>query len=569
MQEERRQPPPTRYRIGRYEIEEAVAEGSTAVVYRARDPAIGRTVAIKLLKTGPEADEAFLARFEREAQLAGAISHPNIVTIYDVGRVNGRPFITMEFLAEKSLAEVLGKEVRLPIKRVLSLGIQLARALDYAHRHGVVHRDIKPENILLLHKGETVKLTDFGVARLTRGEHVTKTQAGTLLGTPRYMSPEQATGKDADGRSDLFSLGAILYQLLTGRQPFDAPNLALLMLQIVQQDPPPVEAVALNVPQGLQRAVHKLLAKRPDQRFQTGAQLATVLERELNTLIAQEEEAARNRVLPLRLKLAIAAGGVFAVLFLSSMGLVYHLGKGVLRNHTVSAGAVLTQFVALHSAVPALSGDWLPLRVFVEDGRQRRSFDYLVIADHRNVVQAATESALVGKPLRAPSPDGDMLTQSDMTVYSATVGRGGKMFVFKAPILFQHTNIGTVLLGVSQSGVQWVLSAMFWLMLGLGTLAVSFVVALSQFIGLLILRPIRLLTRTLHEFGNGDLDQRISERRKDEIGQIYSAFNKMADKVQTQLMAAPPFPPAARTEPAKRPVRLSTTLDRTLVAKRK
>ena len=570
MQEERRQPSQARYKIGRYEIEEAVAEGSTAIVYRARDPAIGRTVAIKLLKTGPEADEAFLARFEREAQLAGAISHPNIVTIYDVGRVNGRPFITMEFLAEKSLAEVLGSETRLPIKRILSLGIQLAHALDYAHRHGVVHRDVKPENILLLHKGETVKLTDFGVARLARGDQLMKTETGTLLGTPRYMSPEQATGKDADGRSDLFSLGAILYQLLTGRLPFDAPNLAMLMLQIVQQDPPPIEALAPDVPQGLQRAVNKLLAKRLDQRFQTGAQVAAALERELSMLITQEQEAARNRFLSLRLKLAIATGGVFAVLFLSSMGVVYHLGKGVLRDHTVSSGAVLTQFVALHSAVPALSGDWLPLRVFVEDGRQRGSFDYLVIADHRDVVQAATEPALVGKPLLAPSPDGDLLSQSDMTVYSAAVGRsGGKMFVFKAPILFQRTNIGTVLLGVSQSGVQWVLSAMFWLMLGLGTLAVVFVVALSQFFGLLILRPVRLLTRTLHEFGNGDFDRRISERRTDEIGQIYAAFNRMADKIQMRLMATPPLSQSGRHQRTARSARTNTTLDRTLVARGK
>jgi serine/threonine-protein kinase len=200
---------------------------------------------------------------------------------------------------------VIGDEARLPVKRVIAIGMQLARALDYAHRRGVVHRDIKPENVLLLDQRETVKLTDFGVARLTGGEHLLKTQAGAVLGTPRYMSPEQATGREVDGRSDLFSLGAILYQLLTGRQPFDAANLALLMLQIVQQDPAPIETVALNVPEGLRRAVHKLLAKRPDQRFQTGAQLAAVLERELNMLTAREEEAARNRFLPLRLKLAV------------------------------------------------------------------------------------------------------------------------------------------------------------------------------------------------------------------------------------------------------------------------
>jgi len=537
VQEERQQKAEARQKIGRYEIEEAVAEGSTAIVYRARDPAIGRTVAIKLLKTGPETDEAFLARFDREAQLAGAISHPNIVTIYDVGRVKGRPYITMEYLAEKSLAEVMANEARLPLRRAISVGIQLARALDYAHRRGVVHRDIKPENILLLDQGERVKLTDFGVARFAGGEHLLKTQAGTLLGTPRYMSPEQATGGEVDGRSDLFSLGAILYQLLTGRQPFDATNLALLMLQIVQQDPPPIEAVALNVPEGLRRAVHKLLAKRPDQRFQTGEQLAAVLEHELNVLIAQAEEAAHNRFLPLRLKLALSTGSIFALLFLSSMGLVYHLEKDVMRDHTLASGGALARFVALHSAVPALGRDWLPLRVFVEDGRQRGSFDYLTILDHRRIVQASTDSGMIGKQFPAIRPDATLRHEPDLNAYSARI-RGTGMFVFETPILFQRTRVGTVVLGVSEAGIHGVLSAMFWLMMALGTIAVTSVVALSQFFGLLILRPIRLLTRTLGDFGDGDFDRRISERRKDEIGQIYSAFNGMADKVQTRIAAA-------------------------------
>jgi HAMP domain-containing protein len=317
----------------------------------------------------------------------------------------------------------------------------------------------------------------------------------------------------------------------------------------------------------LRRAVHKLLAKRPDQRFQTGAQLAAVLERELNMLTAQEEEAARNRFLPLRLKLAVSTGSVFALLFLCSMGLVYHLGKGVLRDHTISSGAVLARFVALYSAVPALSGDWLPLRVFVEDGRERGSFDYLVIADHRGVVQASTDPGLIGKVFRAPAQSEDVQHSPDLTVYSANVVQGGDMFIFKTPILFQRTNIGTVILGASQAGVQQVLSAMFWLMLVLGTVAVTSVLALSQFFGLLILRPVRLLTRALTGFGDGDLDQRISEKRADEIGQIYAAFNAMADKVQTQLTAVRAIPPGSYPERPKVPAPGSPPLlDATIVA---
>jgi HAMP domain-containing protein/tRNA A-37 threonylcarbamoyl transferase component Bud32 len=530
--------------IGRYLVEDAVAEGSTAIVYRARDPAINRTVAIKLLKTGPEVDEEFLQRFEREAQFAGAVSHPNIVTIFDVGRVNGTPYITMEYLAEKSLAEIIAGDTPLTIKRVISIGLQLAHALDHAHRHGVIHRDLKPDNVLLVNGGETVKLTDFGVAGLAAREYHNRTTAGTVLGTPRYMSPEQAMGRALDPRTDLYSLGAILYQLLTGRLPFDASNLALLMLQIVQQEPAPIASLAPEVPQGLQRAVHKLLAKRPEQRYQTAQQLAEVLQRELAMLEVQEREASRNRFLPLRLKLALVAGVVLGAVFLSSMAVVYKVEAGVLQAHTLASGGLLARFVALHAAVPALEKNWLPLRVFAEDGRSRGNFDYLVITDHRHIVQAATQPQLIGGVYQG-QPLAELLQRStDLTTRSAMLADGRSVFLFDTPVLFQKTEVGRVYLGVNRAGMDRVLNATFWLMALLAAIAIGAVLGLSQFFGLLILRPIRLLKRSLTQIGDGDLDVRISEKRKDEIGQIYAAFNAMADKLQARTaQSAPQQPP--------------------------
>lgn len=534
-------------RIGRYEIEHLVGEGATAVVYRAHDPAIGRTVAVKVLKTEHGVDEDYLARFQREAKSAGAISHPNIVTIYDVGRVGDRPYITMEYLNEKSLAEIMASEERLPAKRIVSIGMQLAMALDYAHANGIVHRDVKPENILVLNGGETVKLTDFGIAHLEHRDDVQRTHAGTVLGTPRYMSPEQATGCDIDGRSDLFSLGAILYELLTGRRAFDSHNLALLMLQIVQQDPPAIAELAPAVPENLQRAVVKLLAKRPEQRFQTGRQLADVLERELDAMVAQEEDAARNRFLPLRLKLAIVTGGVLAALFLLSMGIIYNVEARVLRGQTLASGAALARFVAVHSAVPALGQNWLPLKLFVQDAHARGSFDYLAIADHEGVVQASTDARLVGKPYRAPSGLTALQSASDMTASSMVLDGKRPLFLFDTPILFQKTEVGRVYLGLNEIGIDRVLNATVWLMAGLGLLAVLAVVGLSQLFGLLMLRPVRLLRRSLAAFGAGDFDRRISETRRDEIGEIYSAFNRMAENVQSRIVAeasAPEMPGA-------------------------
>jgi serine/threonine-protein kinase len=518
-------------RIGRYEIEQMVGEGGTAVVYRAHDPAIGRTVAVKVLKTEHGVDEDYLSRFEREAQSAGVISHPNIVTIYDVGRVGDRPFITMEFLDEKSLADVIADGPPLPLKRILSIGMQLASALDHAHAHDIVHRDIKPENILVLKNGESVKLADFGIARQQRRDEIKRNNgAGMLIGTPRYMSPEQALGRATDGRSDLFSLGAILYELLSGRRAFDGKNLAHLMVQIAQEDPPAIE----GIPKGINRAVLKLLAKQPEKRFQTGQQLIQALEREHDTLVAQEEEAARNRFLPLRLKLAIAAGGVLAVLFFASMSVVYKMEAAVVRGQSLDSGAALARFVAVHSAVPALAQNWLPLKLFVQDAHARGSFDYLVITDHNNIVQASTDPVLVGKSYRAPRNLAVLRKSSDLTAF-ALAASPQSMFLFDTPILFQKTEVGRVYLGLAQDGVAGVLKATAWLMAALGLLAVLAVVGLSQVFGLLLLRPIRLLRRSLKIFGDGDWDLRISDVRRDEIGEIYSAFNRMAEAIQSRL----------------------------------
>jgi serine/threonine-protein kinase len=457
------------------------------------------------------------------------------------------PYITMEFLNEKSLAETLAGGVRLPLKRVLSIGIQLARALDYAHAHGIVHRDIKPGNILVVNQGTTVKLTDFGIARLEAGSAL-RTHAGIVMGTPAYMSPEQARGGEVDGRSDLFSLGAILYELLSGRRPFDSDNLAVLMLQIVQQEPPPLRTLAPDAPGGLERAIMKLLAKRPEQRFQTGAALADVLERELASLNTQEEEAARNRFLPLRLKIAGVTAAVLAALFVVSMSVVYAVESRVVRGQTLASGTALARFMAEQSAVPALGHNWLPLKLFVENATARGSFDYMVIVDHDRIVQASSDPKLIGTRFRPPTPATALASTSEVDISSVAADSKKALFLFDTPVLFQNVEVGRVYLGIDQAGVKHVLNAMLWLMASLGILAVLAVAAISQFFGILILPALRLMQRSLAEFGAGDFDRRISEKRADELGQLYDAFNRMADEVQGHMASraaeegAPPEP---------------------------
>ena len=519
-------------KIGRYEVQGLIGEGEMARVYRARDPKINRTVAIKILKE-EHVDEEYLTRFLREAKAAGAISHPNIVTVYDVGRVKNRSFITMEFLDEKSLADVLAQEHTLPIKHIVSIGIQLARALDHAHAKGIVHRDIKPGNILLMDEGRTAKITDFGIARLDNSGDLQKTHVGKVLGTPRYMSPEQATGLTVDGRSDLFSLGLVLYELLTGKNAFESNNIATLVMQICREDPTPIKVIAPDVPDGLQRIVMKLLNKSPEQRFQTGAQLAHALEREHAALIAHEEDAPQNRLLPLRLKLAAISGAILAFLLFISLAVADSVEWRLLQAQVLDSGASLAKFVAIETAVPVLSEDWVPLELFVSDAGERGSFDYLVVADHQHIVKASTNKDLIGKPFVPPTASELLIAKPDITASSVTLPDEQAAFLFDTPILFQKTEIGRIYLGIKQSAMQSVLRSTLMLMFSLGMIAVLAVLGMTYIFAGLLARPIRLLRHALMDFGRGDLDRRIAQRPNDEVGQLFSAFNHMAESIQS------------------------------------
>jgi len=522
-------------KIGRYEVGDLVGEGAMARVYRARDPEIDRTVAIKLLKEELCVDKEYVNRFLREGKAAGAISHPNIVTIFDVGRLGDTPYITMEFLDEKSLADVLTENTKLTVKQVISIGIQLARALDHAHRRGIVHRDVKPGNILLMEKGQTVKITDFGIARLDSSDDLQKTNAGTVLGTPRYMSPEQAAGLAVDGRSDLFSLGVILYELLTGKKAFDSNNVATLVFQIMHKDPAPIRTISPEVPVGLQRIVAKLLAKRADHRFQTGGELAEAFGRELASITAQEEESSHNQFVSLRVKWAALVGSAIAIVFALSMGAVYYVETGVIRSQVLDSGAALANFVATQTAVPVLSQNWVPLELFVQDASERGSFDYLVVTDHDHIVKAATVKQLVDKPYTPISDAKPVMKSADLSASEVTLPNGKAAFLFDAPILFQKTEIGRIYLGVDRAGMDNVLRSTLLLMSNLGLLTVLSAVGMLYVFGGLLARPIRLMSKSLHDFGAGDLDRRISETRNDEIGQLFIAFNRMADGIQARF----------------------------------
>src|SRR5262249_19193105 len=267
-------------KLGRYEVLSELGKGAMGVVYLARDPVIGRMVAIKTIRASSMGDDdsesrEFRERFIREAQTAGILSHPNIVTIHDIGEdaETQISFIAMEYIEGKTLKGLLLEKAAFDSDQIADMIAQVAEAMDYAHRKGIIHRDIKPANIIVT-ADEKVKITDFGIAKIASSNLTT---TGQFLGTPNYMSPEQVSGSPVDGRSDIFSLGVVLYELLTRRKPFSGENLTAISYKIVHEDFTPPAELAADVPPEFNPIVARAMAKDPWNRYQRGKDFALAL----------------------------------------------------------------------------------------------------------------------------------------------------------------------------------------------------------------------------------------------------------------------------------------------------
>jgi tRNA A-37 threonylcarbamoyl transferase component Bud32 len=265
---------PSTEKIGKYDIVREMGRGAMGIVYEGTDPYIGRRVAIKTIRfdvlTQPAEQDEAQKRFMREARSAGILSHPNIVTIYDVGEDRGLTYIAMEYIDGESLESMVSGRRHLTLDDIIALIGQLGDALDYAHRNGIVHRDIKPANILVDREGRP-RIVDFGIARISSSS---LTQTNQVLGTPYYMAPEQIAGKAVDHRADLYALGTILYELLTFEKPFPGDNVTTVIYKIMNEPPPRIRDTAKNLPPGLDFVMAKALAKDPTRRYQSGRELA-------------------------------------------------------------------------------------------------------------------------------------------------------------------------------------------------------------------------------------------------------------------------------------------------------
>jgi eukaryotic-like serine/threonine-protein kinase len=399
----------------RYSYIDSLGAGGMARVVLAHDPVLDREVAIKVLREQYAEDPQFVERFRREAQSAAALAHPNIVSIYDLGRSsNGAYYIAMEHVPGGTLKQRLEREGRLSVVEAAAIGGQIADALDAAHRYGVVHRDIKPQNVLLTGKGEA-RVADFGIARAA--SVVAGSGTSLVLGTASYMSPEQAAGETLGPRSDLYSLGVVLYELLTGRLPFEAETPVALAFKQVYEEPVPPAEVEPSVSEGMNALVMKLLAKNPADRYESAAEVSGELERiqDGQAPVDANPPVPADATLPTaggvprrRQRFPLALLGVVATLAL--VALIFYLGLDETRQpDTGQAGNV---------AVPDLVGMQLP--------EAREALDEAGL-ELGAVQETASSSALQGEIL-AQSPAPDVTVERgetvDVTVSSGS-GSGG------------------------------------------------------------------------------------------------------------------------------------------------
>jgi serine/threonine-protein kinase len=531
--------------VGRYQLNERIGEGAMADVYRAFDPEIGRALAIKLLKPEFRQSEECCARFLREARAAGALSHPGIVTIHDVGECDGDPYIAMELLDGEPLDELLRCKGPFEAEHLLSIGLQLAEAFAYAHGLGVIHRDIKPSNIIVSRDGYSAKLLDFGIARVVEAHpsldrENLKTQIGQVIGTPRYMSPEQAQGLPLDGRSDLFSLGVVLYEMATGVVAFPATTAASLALQITMTDPEPIASRAPSCPRGLQFIIEKLLAKRPEKRFADGAQAAAALRREQAGLTAVLAEGQTHaRWLPIEARMTLIMTGVTAAALIVGVQAMLSRQYAAMERVALTSGSTIAEFVASNAALSAVENatlppaqqDWAPIAAFVTAASHETEVKGMTVVDAGGVIRGASDQRLIGQRYRAPAGEAAIRSGADERVTSARLADGGDGFRFTRPILYAGRPFGTVDLTLSKAMLERTNSLSTMLLAGLAALILLVVAATSFLVARALVSPIRRLRDGLDAVAAGDLDLRISHRRADEFGDLFDRFNRLVGQL--------------------------------------
>ncbi len=536
-------------KLGRYEIREIVGEGAMARVYKAYDPEIDRTLAVKLLKAQLADDDQYRLRFLREARAAGVLSHPNIVTIFDVGVDGKHPYIAMEMIDGMTLGDVLRADNRLSVKQIVEIGIQLTRALDYAHKKGIIHRDIKPGNIMLVSETNAVKVADFGICRMDDpdgGEQNQQTQLGDVLGTPNYMSPEQVLGQKVDSRSDLFSVGVVMYKLLTNSLPFEGDSVISVAYKIAKSEAPPVQTLRPEIPLSLRRIVERSLKKQPEKRFQTGEEFAQALISVARELNEEESKKGTGRI-PLGIRWALMMAALVAVTMAITGTILYQRQYSAMMDQVQDYGGSLAKFIATQSAVPLLDEDWTALDVFIQETLGRQDFNYITIVDHQGQVRGSNQASQVNQKYAPPEAKPLSPADAEVKVGSHRIADGRDVLDFATPILFQGKQIGQVHLGIYEAPLSRVANFMLAMLAILTLVTIAAVGGGTYLLARGLAAPMRVLRNSLDELANGRYDYRINDQRKDELGELYAEFDRTAAALEARHDPPKPVDPPPLT----------------------
>lgn len=544
--------------LGRYRIDGVLGRGAMAVVYAGFDPSIERVVAIKCLHRAIASDPVFRCRFQVEARAAGLLNHPHIVTVFDVGETDdGLAYLAMERLSGDTLASRVANDGLPPLGAVIELAQQMASALEYAHAQGVVHHDIKPENIMLAEGWQHAKVTDFGIAERRGTQNTAAGVRDEIGGTPAYMAPEHLRGDATDARSDLFSLGVVLYWLLAGKLPWPETKDVPTLLEERQRQPlPALEPRDPATPAILVDIVQTLLAPDPSDRYRRGAEVLDDLSLARREYQRLQEDPLASRIVSLRLRWAAVLGGVLSLTLVLGMAAIYIKQRDAITGLAMDFGSSLETMVASESAEDLLLDDRAATRALVEDIARKQQIHYLAIADRHGDIVASTRATEVGHPMATLNGATRLAGDGEVDSYpSHAGGDSDDMLLFDAPIRYQAAKVGALRLGISRAPLR--AAQRTTLMVLAAVLAMTLLAVVGAAYALLrrLLPPLELLGDAMLRVARGNLRYRIRLNRRDEVGRLFAAFNLMVGALQAgqRRPARPPRGPrpADVTQPTR------------------
>ncbi len=521
--------------LNRYKIIEEVGRGATASVYKAYDPQLDRFLALKVLRKELAQDKDYRDAFLKEARLAAQLTHSGIVTIYDVGLADNKPYIGMELLEGATLETVLKTQGKLNLRTLIAMSLQLSRALSYAHEHGVIHRDIKPANIMIVNDKKTVKLTDFGIAQLDENLGKVGKRNDKVLGTPEYMSPEQILGQSVDNRSDLYSFGILIYQMLMGLPPFMSDDLGKLFTQIIKKKPPAIIIDDAKIEDDLRDLIRRLLQKSPSKRYQKAVEVSTELRAIQNKFSNKKGNNKDNQYTSLSLRWATIMMSVALITMGISLAVVYFVQNKALSGITFDYGRSTTQMIAAKMAVPMTLQDAVGLNVMVDESSKNDLVKSIDVIDLNNKVLASTNKARIDQPFFPPSNRVLKQLVDQTTVYQRKLGDEEILFDIDWPIYFSDKHLGKIYISYTTNSMYAASRA---------TLASIFSVMLVTLLIILIItlllarktsKDFQRVTQAMNKMAMGRMDARLVSSRKDEAGLMFQSFNRLASYLERYL----------------------------------